>query len=168
MTPRQNNTASLELSERGGDSGGECSSKAWGVPPALPKSVVVSPEKNILLLYTVGILCLGALALISQTGLSFLSCGWKSATGIPCGGCGGTRSLLLILSGDFKAAFVMNPLVTVGFLLSSLLFAYAGAVVYGRMKPIRVRISQGVLVVLSLALAAAVLLNWVYLLTSHR
>ena len=37
-------------------------------------------------------------------------CVFHKITGIPCPGCGGTRASRLLLSGDFTAAIMMNPL----------------------------------------------------------
>jgi hypothetical protein len=37
-------------------------------------------------------------------------CLFKNITGIPCPSCGITRSLLLLIAGDFQGALLMNPL----------------------------------------------------------
>ena len=42
-------------------------------------------------------------------------CILKITTGLPCPACGSTRSVLLLINGNLKAAFFMNPL---GFLYS--------------------------------------------------
>jgi hypothetical protein len=41
-------------------------------------------------------------------------CGWKGLTGIPCPGCGGTRSLAALGEGDWWAALNLNPFVALG------------------------------------------------------
>jgi hypothetical protein len=45
-------------------------------------------------------------------------CLFKEVTGIPCPSCGATRSLMLLMRGDVRGAFLMNPL---GFLLAAAL-----------------------------------------------
>jgi hypothetical protein len=45
-------------------------------------------------------------------------CLFKEVTGIPCPSCGTTRSLLLLMNGDFRASLMMNPL---GLLLAAAL-----------------------------------------------
>ncbi len=46
------------------------------------------------------------------------ACGFRTATGIPCLGCGGTRSARALASGDFLAAIRFNPAFVIGALLS--------------------------------------------------
>ena len=36
-------------------------------------------------------------------------CLFKEVTGLPCPSCGTTRSLLLLMHGDFRESFMMNP-----------------------------------------------------------
>jgi len=37
-------------------------------------------------------------------------CLFKEVTGLPCPSCGTTRSLLLLMNGEFRASLLMNPL----------------------------------------------------------
>ena len=43
-------------------------------------------------------------------------CLFKEVTGLPCPSCGTTRSLLLLMNGEFRASLMMNPF---GFLLAA-------------------------------------------------
>jgi hypothetical protein len=40
----------------------------------------------------------------------FPPCAWHRWTGLPCPGCGATRSILRLLHGDVVAGFALNPL----------------------------------------------------------
>jgi hypothetical protein len=55
-----------------------------------------------------------------------LGCGMRQAFGIPCPGCGMTRSVLLTLHGDVGAALAVNPVGPV-FVAGLLLLASAFA-----------------------------------------
>src|SRR5438132_399412 len=46
--------------------------------------------------------------------LPFMKCAFKSATGLPCVTCGGTRALRALSRGEFAEAFWLNPLVIAG------------------------------------------------------
>ena len=45
-------------------------------------------------------------------------CGFKTAFGIPCVGCGGTRSMIAFAHGDFIQAVKYNPAVVLGIVAS--------------------------------------------------
>lgn len=114
-----------------------------------------------------GWLCVGAgiyiLSIFSlrrlseATGLNLIPCLFKQVTGQPCPLCGGTRAALLLGSGDGLSAFQMNPLVTlilVGFglwIVLRLVFA----------KDIESHPSNRMRLTM---LAAALLINWAYVL----
>jgi hypothetical protein len=55
-----------------------------------------------------------ALALIGlvwlRFGLPTPECTWKNLTGIPCPGCGATRTVRHVMDGAIPDAFLMNPL----------------------------------------------------------
>ncbi len=108
------------------------------------------------------IISIFALRRISEaTGLDLVPCLFKQITGQPCPLCGGTRAALLIRSGDVLSAFQMNPLVTlslVGFGLWIVLrLVFAKDV--GTHPSNRMRLAM---------LAAALLINWTYLLNQAR
>lgn len=45
-----------------------------------------------------------------RTGTALTLCTFKRLTGIPCAGCGSTRSVLALLNGEVSRAFEFNPL----------------------------------------------------------
>jgi hypothetical protein len=90
-------------------------------------------------------------------------CAWKAATGVPCAGCGGTRSLLFLLGGDWQAALQLNPGVILAGGLLLLANVYAAAVLVLRIGPWR-----PVLRGWRWALGGAVALNWAYLVAVSR
>ncbi len=58
-----------------------------------------------------------------------LPCLNKQLFGLECYGCGGQRSILLLLKGDFHAAFIMFPaiypiLILLGFVLFNLFYKF--------------------------------------------
>lgn len=133
------------------------------LPPLLPWSSRIAPERIILAVSAVVVLVAGGLVVAGRL-LPFASpCAWKAATGLPCAGCGGTRSLLFLLGGEWQAALQLNPgaVLAAGlFLLANL---YAAGVLILRLGPWR-----PVLCAWRWALGAAVVLNWAYLLAVSR
>jgi hypothetical protein len=66
---------------------------------------------------------LGAFVL-PPTGINFNSCGFHASTGLPCVGCGLTRSVTCFLQGDFALSVVYHPfgsVFAVGFILLGLM-----------------------------------------------
>lgn len=136
------------------------------VPPPLPWSVRVQPERTLLL-------CTGALAvlggawcLVSALGVSPWPCVWKSCTSWPCAGCGATRAVILLLSGHVANAWAMNPGAVLLVPVLGALSAYAALVLALRREPWRPAWLQRV--PWRAALLLAVLGNWIYLLVSGR
>ena len=132
-------------------------------PPPLPWPARTAPERLFLAVSAGVLLLAGALALAVRI-LSFgWPCAWKAATGVPCAGCGGTRSLLFLLGGDWQAALQLNPGAVLAGGLLLLANVYAAAVLVLRIGPWR-----PVLRVWCWALGGAVVLNWVYLMAVSR
>lgn len=48
--------------------------------------------------------------LLKDKGAGFSVCPFRNITGLPCPGCGITRSVCFALSGSFAESFAMNPL----------------------------------------------------------
>lgn len=90
-------------------------------------------------------------------------CGFRSAFGIPCVGCGGTRAMKSLASGRFLEAVSYNPAVVLG-ISASVLWVLAGILAYRRGRgPLPVseqnrRIQRAAWITLAL-----LVLNWVYL-----
>ena len=58
--------------------------------------------------------------LVPWSSLPHLECPVKSILGIPCPTCGGTRAFVALKSLDIPGALSLNPLVTLGMLLSGI------------------------------------------------
>ena len=127
-------------------------------PPPLPWPARTAPER-VTLVVSAGVLLLaGALALAVRVLPFGWPCAWKAATGVPCAGCGGTRSLFFLLGGDWHAALQLNPGLVLAGVLLCLASVYAAAVLALRIGPWRPELRGW-----RWALGAAVILNWVYL-----
>lgn len=90
-------------------------------------------------------------------------CAWRELTGLPCAGCGGTRSFLLLLSGRWLDALQMNPGAVVGVLVVFLANLYAAAVLVFRLDPWRPSVPAWRWLV-----GAGLASNWLYLLLVSR
>lgn len=90
-------------------------------------------------------------------------CGWKTLTGWPCPLCGGTRALACWAAGDWSQAFRWNPFVAALPILVAAACVWrsvAGPGAAGATPPLVDRRGpRGWM----LALAAIVVLNWIYL-----
>lgn len=85
---------------------------------------------------------LGSLSLIGYAWIGFNAghihqhetltlCLFKNVTGIPCPACGTTRSILLLLNGNFMDAFTLNPF---GVLAAVLLVIIPGWIAWDILK----------------------------------
>jgi hypothetical protein len=102
------------------------------------------------------------LAFFAVSGFPLWICAWKSCTGIPCSGCGGTRALVLLISGEWHDALLMNPGAVLGMAVIALLAIYSALVVSFRLSPWRPSWMSAV--VCRWILAGGLLANWCYLL----
>ncbi len=134
-------------------------------PPPLPWTLRTQAERTVLLCSAAAVV-VGALVLaLAAHGALPLRCTWHAATGLPCPGCGTTRSLLCIARGEWLEAFAMNPGAVVGICALIALNVYAAAVVFLRFEPWRPASARnGWRWMFAAALAA----NWVYLLAAGR
>ncbi len=134
-------------------------------PPPLPWAVRVQPEKLILLCSAAAAIIGAGLVLASLHGSLGLGCAWKACTGVPCVGCGGTRAVALLASGEWLAALRLNPGVVAAVLLLIAINFYAVAVLIGRLSPWRpvwiARLRWRWIV------AGVLLGNWLYLLATR-
>ncbi len=111
-------------------------------------------------------------AVVAVVGLNELLGRWSGAGGVtlcavqrltnrPCPGCGGTRAVVALLSGDIGAALQLNPLVCV-------LAAVAVALLVLRLgfgRALRLGLTPRDRVFALAGLLLAVAANWAYLLT---
>jgi hypothetical protein len=99
--------------------------------------------------------------------LPFPVCFLKATTGFPCPTCGATRALGRLLHLDPAGAFVLNPLATVGIVVLAV-WALADLALLPRGRALDVEVGPPLGRIVRLAVAAAILLNWVYLVAVGR
>ena len=116
------------------------------------------------LVYLIGSLCLiGSLIFLCQL-CGIMLCPLRRYTGIPCFTCGSTRAILALVSGDFKTAFLTQPLIVslVCFAAPVIVFNVFAAVTQKRI--ILMSLVRKEKIGLAIILFAATLANWLYLL----
>lgn len=99
--------------------------------------------------------------------LGLTVCMLKGVTGIPCPTCGGTRALAHLAHFDIAGAFALNPLVTLGF-AAVIPWALADLVLLRRGRALDLELSGRGARWVGLLAAAALALNWLYLLANGR
>lgn len=135
-------------------------------PPPLPWPVRTGAERAVLMVSAAG-LAVGVVWCAAVVwGLVPLACPWKSCTGLPCAGCGGTRAVLLLLSGQGLDALRMNPGVVGALAVVLLLNLHAAAVLLLRAEPWRPGPAAAAWLRWGVVVALAV--NWIYLLAAAR
>jgi hypothetical protein len=113
----------------------------------------------------VALLLLLAAPLIPQVCAGMPPCLFRSLTGIPCPACGATHAALALSRLDPIAAWVSNPLVTIGYLsfLAGGLLA-GGAALAGKPLPEPKRFTPA----LRTTAWTAAMLNWLWVLVRFR
>ena len=91
-------------------------------------------------------------------------CPLRASTGLPCPGCGGTRSAKSMLAFDFMGALAHNPLLASGALV--LFAALAIRLVFGRTLVCSPTQRQWTLIGIGFGLL--ILLNWIWVLGRHE
>ena len=114
---------------------------------------------------------LGVVALLAARFFPFTSlpplCSFKLVTGLPCFGCGMTRSWVHLLHGEIAEAWSMSPLGL------ALCLATVGGLAYGALRhlglpALRANLSaRGTFIFRTLAVLA-ILANWAYVLSAGR
>ncbi len=132
-------------------------------PPPLPWAVRTAPERWILIVSAAGVVLFGGIAALSVFGSTGWICAWRELTGLPCAGCGGTRSLLLLLSGRWMATAQLNPGAALAAMLLVLANLYAAAVLVFRREPWRPRVRGW-----RWWVGGGIAANWLYLLVVSR
>lgn len=103
---------------------------------------------------------IGALYWLNQqTHRELTPCLFKNVTGIPCFLCGGTRATISMAKGEIIPALLFNPLVCAVLVLTAVLFGLK--VIFG----LKVAIAPQSRRRLWLAAIAAVVVNWIYVVT---
>ncbi len=91
-------------------------------------------------------------------------CGFRKAFGIPCLGCGGTRSMMALARGRIADSLSFSPAVLIG-MAASVIWAAAGIARFLRCLPRPSAIEQNRRILRGWAVAGVILLgNWIYLL----
>ena len=109
-----------------------------------------------------------SLALWLWLHLPLPQCNFRALFGIPCLTCGSTRAAAAFLHGEFWQAWFVSPLATTAFCAIAAFDAYAIAVLFSGAPRLRVTFSgRNESRIFAGLLAAAALLNWIYLLR-HR
>lgn len=135
------------------------------VPPPLPWVVRTQAERTILLCSAAAFVAGGLVLLVAASNALPLRCAWHSMTGLPCPGCGSTRSLLCLIRGEWLDALAMNPGAVLGLMVLFALNIYAASVLLFRFEPWRLSCAwQGWRWLVAASFAA----NWVYLLMAGR
>jgi hypothetical protein len=110
--------------------------------------------------------CLGV-GLLHLDRLPINFCMFKRLTGWPCPTCGGTRTLGRLFALDVWGALTMNPLAALG-ALALLAWGVADLALLARGRSLAVSVSPRMASALRVGLAAAVALNWAYLIVAGR
>ena len=109
---------------------------------------------------TLGLLCAGRLLPV----LSFApACAFRRLTGLPCPTCGSTRSLVYFAHGEFAAALLINPLMTLGLAALLLFFLYSVATWVFDLPRIRFIVTEKEQDGIRAAVVILLLAQWFYL-----
>lgn len=101
-------------------------------------------------------------------GLAWPQCPFLAVTGLPCLTCGATRATIAFLHGNFPLALSWNPLAFVALCGLVVFDLYAVVVLVGCTPRLRiVDWTKSEATAARIAVIAAIVLNWIYLL-AHR
>jgi len=113
------------------------------------------------------IVAMGIVALAPLDRLPFSLCVFKAVTGVPCLTCGTTRALVRLARLDVAGALAMNPLVASGALLL-IPWAAADLVLMPARRALALELSPVAARMARVAVVAAAVLNWVWLVAAGR
>jgi uncharacterized protein DUF2752 len=108
-----------------------------------------------------------AVGLLHLDRLPFALCYLKLTTGLPCPTCGSTRAVGRLFALDLRGAFAMNPVTTLA-ALALALWAAADLALLPRRRALGLEVAPRAGRALRIAVVAAVVLNWLYLLAAGR
>lgn len=113
------------------------------------------------------IVAIGIVALVPLDRLPFSLCVFKAVTGVPCLTCGTTRALALLGHLDVAGALAMNPLAAAGVLVLAP-WAMADLALMSGRRALVLELSPAAARVARIAVVAAAVLNWVWLVAVGR
>lgn len=119
------------------------------------------------LLAGLGTLGLFMTAVLHVERLGLTICMLKAVSGIPCPTCGGTRALAHLARLDFAGALALNPLVVLGF-AAVIPWALVDLLLLSRGRALDIEMNATGARWIGLTAAAALALNWFYLLAAGR
>ena len=128
------------------------------VPNALPLGAILAG---------IGVLAAAAVGLLHLDALPFTVCVFKLTTGLPCVTCGSTRALGRLFHGDLYGAWHMNPLAATG-ALALVPWAAADLLLMTRGRALAVDLAPSAARAARIAVVAAALANWAYLVAAGR
>lgn len=108
------------------------------------------------------VVAIAMVAVLPLRHLPFSLCVFKAVTGVPCLTCGTTRTLALLARLDLAGALAMNPLVAAG-VLALAPWAAADLALMPRRRALALELSPAAARAARIAVVAAVVLNWVWL-----
>ena len=114
-----------------------------------------------------GAVAAAAVSLLHLDRLPFAVCMFKAVTGVPCMTCGTTRALGRLVAGDLPGALAQNPLAAT-FVLMLVPWGLADLFLMTRGQAVGVELSPPAASSVRVALVAAVLVNWAYLIATGR
>ena len=95
-------------------------------------------------------------------------CLLKTWTGVPCLTCGGYRALNALVHGHLLAAIRLQPLLSLLAIAAVVWLIYAFVGVLFGLPRIRVRITRGEKMLLTIGAVVLALANWAYLILDGR
>lgn len=93
-------------------------------------------------------------------------CLFHRLTGIPCPTCGATRCVKALLRGDWGVAIFLQPLIAAAIMTGVLGLAYAWGVAWFGWRYPAVKLNRREKWGLGITVTAAVVANWVYLVST--
>ena len=95
-------------------------------------------------------------------------CFFHDATGLPCPTCGATRCFLFLTQGKIARAISMNPLAFCVLAAAGVFAIYAITVLVFRLPRVRLRLAPAAARAVRIAVVAALMANWIYLIAVGR